>query len=176
VVYAQHIHKQGNTAYTSNAPETWKEISDSRELHSDGRRIIDCEGYALLGQKVFQAAGFKNVTFGVASRADDPNTPEDESMTRQHIMVSASRTVVVDGHPQTEVAVISNNHFTSKISGPDPKASDFTRMQREALVGGYNAAYREKNGVPGGLLVTGDQAWRTAFDLEDAIKARKTKH
>ena len=76
VVYSEHKYKEGNKVYNSNAPVSWKEVTDNREVHSDGRRIIDCEGYAYMGQQSFQAAGFQNVNFGVIARKDDPNTPK----------------------------------------------------------------------------------------------------
>ena len=171
ITYGAHKHTQGKTVYNWNGPESWKEISDGREVHSDGRRVIDCEGYAYMGQQLLGAAGFKNIKFAVASRQDDPNTAENESFTRQHIMVSASRTVNVDGHPQTEVAVISNNHFRSLKSGSElKKQSEIEGLQAQAFVKGYESVF----GVPGSF-VTGDQAWRAAYDLEDAIKARQKK-
>ena len=80
VVYSEHKYKEGNKVYTSNAPVSWKEVTDDREVHSDGRRIIDCEGYAYMGQKSLKAAGFENVNFGVTAR--NPNTPK--SLTIAH--------------------------------------------------------------------------------------------
>jgi hypothetical protein len=72
VVYSKHKYQEGNNVYNSNAPVSWKEVTDNREVHSDGRRIIDCKGYAYMGQKIFKAAGFENVNFGVTAR--NPNT------------------------------------------------------------------------------------------------------
>lgn len=170
ITYGDHKHVEGNTAYKWTGPESWKEITDSREAHSDGRRVIDCEGYAYMGKELLGAAGFKNIKFAVASRQDDPNTKEDESFTRQHIMVSGSRTVNVDGHPQTEVAVISNNHFRHMESNSILKPSEVEGLQSRAFVKGYETVF----GVPG-KFVTNEQAWRAAFDLEAAIKAQQKK-
>lgn len=177
VQYSLHQHVSGNTLFNSHAPETWQEVSDKRDLHSDSRRVIDCEGYALMGQKAFAAAGFTNIKFAVAAREDNPNTPEDESLTRQHIMVSGTRTVEVDGKKQTEIAVISNNHFNSDRFTPTLKTAEQENNLRQVFVNSYGDTFREFPGkkvvIPGGVLVFGDQAWRTGFELEDAIKALK---
>ena len=173
VVYSEHKYKEGNTVYNSHAPVSWKEVTDNREVHSDGRRIIDCEGYAYMGQQIFQAAGFQNVNFGVVARKDDPNTPQNESLTAQHIMVSGSRTIMVDGKPKTEMAVISNNRIDSTIADDNLKLADLKNFQTGLFAYAFQQTYGGK--VPGGLIRVGPEAWREAFKLEDDIKAWQKK-
>jgi hypothetical protein len=163
VVYSEHKYKEGTTAYASHAPESWKEVTDDREVHSDGRRIIDCEGYAYMGQQIFKAAGFQNVNFGVVARKDDPSTTKNEMLTEQHIMVSGTRTITVDGKPTTEMAVISNNRFDSTTGG----------SQTGLFAWEFQQTYGDK--VPGGLIRVGPEAWREEFKLEGDIKAWQKK-
>jgi uncharacterized Zn-binding protein involved in type VI secretion len=172
VVYSEHKYKEGKTVY-SHAPVSWKEVTDNREVHSDGRRIIDCEGYAYMGQQIFQAAGFQNVNFGVVARKDDPNTPQNESLTDQHIMVSGSRTIMVDGKPKTEMAVISNNRIDSTIADDNLKLADLKTFQTGLFAYAFQQTYGDK--VPGGLIRVGPEAWREEFKLEDDIKAWQKK-
>jgi len=173
VVYSEHKYKEGKTVYNSHAPVSWKEVTDNREVHSDGRRIIDCEGYAYMGQQIFQAAGFQNVNFGVVARKDDPNTPQNESLTDQHIMVSGSRTIMVDGKPKTEMAVISNNRIESTIADDNLKPADLKTFQTGLFAYAFQQTYGDK--VPGGLIRVGPEAWREEFKLEDDIKAWQKK-
>jgi uncharacterized Zn-binding protein involved in type VI secretion len=173
VVYSEHKYKEGTTVYNSHAPVSWKEVTDNREVHSDGRRIIDCEGYAYMGQQIFQAAGFQNVNFGVVARKDDPNTPQNESLTDQHIMVSGSRTIMVDGKPKTEMAVISNNRIDSTIADDNLKPADLKTFQTGLFAYAFQQTYGDK--VPGGLIRVGTEAWREEFKLEDDIKAWQKK-
>jgi uncharacterized Zn-binding protein involved in type VI secretion len=173
VVYSEHKYKEGKTVYNSHAPVSWKEVTDNREVHSDGRRIIDCEGYAYMGQQIFQAAGFQNVNFGVVARKDDPNTPQNESLTDQHIMVSGSRTIMVDGKPKTEMAVISNNRIDSTIADDNLKLADLKTFQTGLFAYAFQQTYGDK--VPGGLIRVGPEAWREEFKLEDDIKAWQKK-
>jgi hypothetical protein len=172
VVYSEHNYKEGNTIYKSNAPVSWKEVTDNREVHSDGRRIIDCEGYAYMGQKIFQAAGFHNVNFGVVAPMDNPNTPENESLTHQHIMVSGSRTITEDGKPKTEMAVISNNHIYSDSQDGNLKPADLKTFQTERFASAFHQTYGNK---VQGLMTVGPEAWREEFELNDGIKASQKK-
>jgi hypothetical protein len=173
VVYSEHKYKEGTTVYNSHAPVSWKEVTDNREVHSDGRRIIDCEGYAYMGQQIFQAAGFQNVNFGVVARKDDLNTPQNESLTDQHIMVSGSRTIMVDGKPKTEMAVISNNRIDSTIADDNLKPADLKTFQTGLFAYAFQQTYGGK--VPGGLIRVGPEAWREEFNLEVDIKAWQKK-
>ncbi len=173
VVYSEHKYNEGKTVYNSHAPVSWKEVTDNREVHSDGRRIIDCEGYAYMGQQIFQAAGFQNVNFGVVARKNDPNTPQNEALTDQHIMVSGSRTIMVDGKPKTEMAVISNNRIDSTIADDNLKPADLKTFQTGLFAYAFQQTYGDK--VPGGLIRVGPEAWREEFRLEDDIKAWQKK-
>jgi uncharacterized Zn-binding protein involved in type VI secretion len=173
IVYSEHKYKEGKTVYNSHAPGSWKEVTDNREVHSDGRRIIDCEGYAYMGQLIFQAAGYQNVNFGVVARKNDPNTPQNESLTDQHIMVSGSRTIMVDGKPKTEMAVISNNRIDSTIADDNLKPADLKTFQTGLFAYAFQQTYGDK--VPGGLIRVGPEAWREEFKLEDDIKAWQKK-
>ena len=172
VVYSEHKYKEGTIVYNSHAPVSWKEVTDDREVHSDGRRIIDCEGYAHMGQQIFKAAGFQNVNFGVVARKDDPHTSQNESLTDQHIMVSGSRTIMVDGKPKTEMAVISNNRIDSKIADDNLKPADLKNFQTGLFARTFQQTYVDK--VPG-LIRVGPEAWREEFKLEDDIKAWQKK-
>ena len=109
VVYNQRTYSKDGKSYPSNAPDKWSDVSDSRLMHSDGRRIIDCEGFALIGEKCFKAAGFEQVEYAVMARMDNPKTPKNESYTEQHIMITARRSIKgADGTSGYEVGVISN--------------------------------------------------------------------
>jgi hypothetical protein len=177
VVYDKTKHTYNGKLYETTAPEKWSDISDRRELHPDGRRIVDCEGYALMGQKCFEAAGFKPVEFAVMSRVDNPNTKDNESFTQQHIMVTARRTTkTADNKEQTEVAVISNDKFYSDVSTENPKGRDFDKFRSGTIVGAYRDTFKEyTNGKRiqwGGEFVIGNEAWKTAIDLDDYLKSK----
>jgi hypothetical protein len=170
ITYSKHKH-QGKDSY---APESWKEVTDNRDVHSDGRRIIDCEGYAYMGQKMLKAAGF-DVNFGVAARNDNLN--------RAHIMVSGSRTITdpVDGKQKTEMAVISNNDFFSKSAdgilkpSADPirNPGDFETFQNDLF---HDEMQRDKRPSGPYPIEIGPDAWREEFKLQDLINARQQAH
>jgi hypothetical protein len=162
VVYSEHKYKEGNKVYTSNAPVSWKEVTDNREVHSDGRRINDCEGYAYMGQKMLKAAGFENVNFGVTAR--NPNTAK--SLT-EHIMVSGSRTIMgEDGKQKTEMAIISNNDFGYAREDGNLKPDAVKNSQTGLFAGAFQHSYPNQ---PPGLIEVGPEAWREEFELADDI-------
>jgi hypothetical protein len=115
VVYASNIKSKDGKNYTSLSPEKWDDVSDRREMHSDGRRIIDCEGFGYLGQKCFEAAGFENVEYASMARLDDPKTKQDESRTA-HVMITARRPIEQNGIKGYEIGVISNGSMYSGSS------------------------------------------------------------
>ena len=169
VVYSAHKYNKGNQVYNSNAPVSWKEVTDNREVHSDGRRIIDCEGYAYMGQKSLKAAGFDNVNFGVTVR--NPNTPK--SLT-SHIMVSGSRTITGDdGKQKTEMAIISNHDFGSAREDGNLKPEAVINSQKGLFARAFQRAY---NGEVSGLIEVGPEAWREEFKLADDINRWQQAH
>jgi hypothetical protein len=88
-------------------------------------------------------------------------------------MVSGSRTIMVDGKPKTEMAVISNNRFDSKIADDNLKPADLKTSQTGLFAYTFQKTYGDK--VPGGLIRVGPEAWREEFKLEDDIKAWQKK-
>lgn len=61
VVYDQDQNKGKVQTFT---PEDFDDVSNSRGLNANGQRLIDCEGYAFLGQELLGAAGFKQPAKG----------------------------------------------------------------------------------------------------------------
>ena len=154
-------------------PKKWGDVSDHREMHSDGRRIIDCEGFGYLGQKCFEAAGFEKVEYASMARLDDPKTRQDESKTG-HIMISARRPIKQNGISGYEIGVISNG---SLYSGSSYTASgDFEKQRNHVVLDAYGKTFREyKNGeiqIPLGLITYDPQAWLSGYQLDDAFKAK----
>ena len=88
-------------------------------------------------------------------------------------MVSGSRTIMVDGKPKTEMAVISNNRFDSTIADDNLKPADLKNSQTGLFAYAFQQTYGDK--VPGGLIRVGTEAWREEFKLEDDIKAWQKK-
>jgi len=171
VVYESKTKSKGGKDYLSLAPEKWSDVSDRREMHSDGRRIIDCEGFGYLGQKCFEAAGFENVEYASMARLDDPKTKQDESRTA-HIMISARRPIEQNGIKGYEIGVISNG---SMYSGSSYTSKDsFDKQRGQVVLDAYGQTFREyKDGkiqIPLGLIIYNPQAWEAAFDLDDAFK------
>jgi hypothetical protein len=169
VVYESKTKTKNGKNYADLSPEKWSDVSDKREMHSDGRRIIDCEGFGYLGQKCFEAAGFEKVEYASMARLDDPTTKQDESRTA-HIMITARRPVKQNGISGYEIGVISNGSLYSGSS----YASDFEKYRSHVVIDAYGQTFREyKDGkiqIPLGLIIYNPQAWEAAFDLDDAFK------
>lgn len=170
IKYDPETHQIGKTTYKTNTAEDWADVNNDREMHTDGRRIIDCEGYALLGQKALKAAGFSQGTYAGALRKDDPNTPADESL-QQHMMYAARRTVKDEnGKVRTEVVAISNaktysNDTDTSKTGDDAEAAALTR--------GYRDAYRSGNTSPGGAIVRETEPWKVMWELDKQVEELK---
>jgi hypothetical protein len=65
LTYTPHNVKSGNTTYTGlDTPTNFADVTDRRQLNSSGQRLIDCEGYAMLGNNLLGAAGFKQPAEG----------------------------------------------------------------------------------------------------------------
>jgi hypothetical protein len=168
---AFYVHR-GDVTYSGHKfPASWKEVTDNRYIHSDGRRIIDCEGYAYMGQKIFEAAGFKPVNFGATASKDDP--------TRAHIMVSGSRTITgKDRKQKTEMAVISNSGFASKTADGILKPVDLSRPSSRTENSPYKTFLTDLFGKAygvGGMIEIGPDAERQELELEDDINRLQTK-
>jgi hypothetical protein len=73
--------------------------------------MIDCEGYAYLGQRLLSRAGFREGRFTAIGSPDDSRTERDESQLG-HIMWSGTRRRVA-GDPE------SSNGFAIAISNDD---------------------------------------------------------
>ena len=172
IKYDPETHQIGNTTYKTNTVEDWADINNSREMHTDGRRIVDCEGYAYLGQKAFKAAGFTQGTYAGALRKDDPNTPADESL-QQHMMYAARRTVTDEnGKQRTEVIAVSN----SKTYTADTDAhKNGEEAEAAALTRGYRDAYRSGNVSPGGAIVRESEPWKVMWELDKQVDQLKSK-
>ncbi len=173
VVYASTTKSKDGNNYISLSPEKWDDVSDRREMHSDGRRIIDCEGFGYLGQKCFEAAGFEKVEYASMARLDDPKTRQDESRTG-HIMITARRPIQQNGAKGYEIGVISNG---SLYSGSSYSSSTLFEKQRNHVVlDAYGQTFREyKEGkiqIPLGLITYNPQAWLSGYELDDAFKSK----
>lgn len=173
IKYDPETHQVGKTTYKTNSAEDWADINNQREMHTDGRRIIDCEGYAYLGQKALKAAGFSQGTYAGALRKDDPNTPADESL-QQHMMYAARRTVTDEnGKQRTEVIAISNAKTYVADTDAHKTGED---AEVAALTRGYRDAYRTGNTSPGGAIVRESEQWKVMWELDkqvDQLKANK---
>ena len=171
VVYDSTTKSRNGQPHISRSPEKWADVSDRREMHSDGRRVIDCEGFGYLGQKCFEAAGFEKVEYASMARMDDPSTRTDESRTG-HIMISARRPIEQNGIKGYEIAVISNGSFYSGSSYSS--STDFEKQRGHVVTNAYGQTFREyKNGnaqIPGGLVTYNPQAWLAGYELDDVFK------
>jgi hypothetical protein len=173
VVYDQRTYSKDGKSYPSNAPDKWSDVSDSRLMHSDGRRIIDCEGFALIGEKCFKAAGFEQVEYAVMARMDNPKTPKNESYTEQHIMITARRSIKgADGTSGYEVGVISNGSMYSGSSYASKTGYEESRSH--VVTNAYGQTFRDYTSgqpqIPGGLVTFDPQAWASEYDLEALLK------
>lgn len=171
IKYDEEFHMVGNTKYRTTTPEDWNDLNSSREMHTDGRRIIDCEGYAYLAKTAFTQAGFtQGGTYAGALRGDDPNTPEDESL-RQHMMYSASRTITgADGKPVTEVLVASNAKTYTADTSDGLKPDE---AQARALTKAYTDTFRSGNVRPRGAIVLKSEPWQVMWELDKQVDALK---
>ncbi|MBS2037372.1 hypothetical protein JST97_20455 [bacterium] len=65
LTYTPHNVKSGKTTYTGmDTPTGFADVTDHRQLNSSGQRLIDCEGYAMLGNQLLGSAGFKQPAEG----------------------------------------------------------------------------------------------------------------
>jgi hypothetical protein len=173
VVYDQRTYSKDGKSFPSNAPDKWSDVSDRRMMHSDGRRIVDCEGFALIGEKCFKAAGFDQVEYAVMARMDDPKTPKNESYTDQHIMITARRTIQnPNGISAYEIGVISNGSFYSGSSYSGK--TNYEQGRSQQVTNAYSDTFREYKGgkvqIPGGLVTYDGQAWISENQLMDLLK------
>ena len=130
-----------------------------------------------MGQKSFKAAGF-DVNFAAVAPKDDPN-----ALTNQHIMVSGSRTITVDGKQKTEIAVISNSRFYSTSQDgkltPAELNTSRTKLFADALndLPGFskwkNVDQSYKHKVMGRIVVA-PTVWHVEDELENEIKASQS--
>lgn len=178
VVYESKTKSKDGKNYTDLSPEKWDDVSGRREMHSDGRRIIDCEGFAYLGQKCFESAGFEKVEFASMARLDDPTTKQDESRTG-HIMITARRPIKENGITAGyEVGVISNGSLYSGSSYSSD--TSFQKQRSIVVVDAYGKTFREYKGgnaqIPLGIIAFDPEAWNSGYQLDDAFKKKaKTK-
>lgn len=110
--YDPETHRINGRDFQTHIPEDWNDITSSRVMR-DGRRMIDCEGYAYLGQRLLSRAGFRDGQFVAVGSPDDRRTERDESNIG-HIMWSGTRRRV-SGDPEGTNAfaiAISNDNAT----------------------------------------------------------------
>jgi hypothetical protein len=150
MAYDPETHNIGGRPWPTQTPEDWSDVNDSREIRSDGRRLIDCEGFAYLGDRLLREAGFTNGRYVALSRADNPSTSGDESEVG-HIVFTAQR----DGH----VAVVSNHQVELSDSNSPQFQGDMNRAREATL----QRAIRGMGSVDGrGEAQT---AWRADYEL-----------
>lgn len=176
VVYDQRTYSKDGKSYQSNAPDKWSDVSDRRLMHTDGRRVIDCEGFALIGEKCFKAAGFDQVEYAVMARMDNPKTPKNEMYTEQHIMITARRSIkAADGTSGYELGVISNGSMYSGSSYASKSGYDESRSH--VVTNAYKDTFRDYTSgqpqIPGGLVTYDAQAWASEYDLDALLKNPK---
>lgn len=174
VVYESKTKSKDGKNYASLSPEKWDDVSGRREMHSDGRRIIDCEGFGYLGQKCFEAAGFEKVEYASMARLDDPTTKQDESRTG-HIMITARRPIKENGTTAGyEISVISNGSLYSGSSYTSDKS--FLEQRSHVVFDAYGQTFREYKGgnaqVPLGIIAYDPEAWNAGYQLDDAFKKK----
>ena len=113
--YTEHDVKLGNTTYTGmTTPTGFSDVTDKRQLNSSGQRLIDCEGYAMLGNQLLGEAGFKQPSEGgfhiVGAQGVDGS----------HAMVEMQR--------NGESVFVSNNHA---YNSPSKAYGDFLAATRQ---------------------------------------------
>lgn len=115
LTYTPHSVKSGNTTYTGiDTPTGFSDVTDRRQLNSSGQRLIDCEGYAMLGNQLLGEAGFKQPSEGGF------HVVNAQGAQGGHAMVEMQR--------NGESVFVSNNHA---YNSPSKAYGDFLNGQRQ---------------------------------------------
>lgn len=115
LTYTPHNVKSGNTTYTGiDTPTGFADVTDRRQLNSSGQRLIDCEGYAMLGHQLLGEAGFQQPAEGGF------HVVNAKGAQGGHAMVEMKR--------NGESVFVSNNHA---YNSPSKAYGDFLQGQRQ---------------------------------------------
>jgi|GEM_PF-7051603 len=150
VVYDQETHHVRGHDVVTNTPEDWDDISSARTLDRHGRRILDCEGFAYLGERCLTAAGFDRNHGRYTAMNVAGVTPEQAQQNPNlagHTVYTADRTV--DGH--TDVVMISNGQMTISNQGG-------TAAQRRAQL--TQQLFQTMYGAQTPVFTEGREAWQ----------------
>jgi len=115
--HVQHFDPQADVKYShqsgavpgekgnfgSYAPVDFADVTERRQMSPNGQRLIDCEGYAWLGEKLYGAAGYQQ-TDGNGYRV--VRGKESNGGFEAHVMVQMVRS-------NGDAAIISNDHVLS---------------------------------------------------------------
>jgi hypothetical protein len=171
VQYDAHRVRTGREVRTVRNPDSWQDITNQRELHSDGRRVIDCEGYAYLAQRAFSAAGFRDIQYAAARVGrDNPLTPDDERQIPGHIMLSVRRDLP-DG--RVELGVISNAQMETTTTNP----TNFQSAEQRMLVSAFGASLQghvEGGRAHGVVLSLHNTQWQASFARNRAMERMRS--
>ncbi|MBN9419848.1 MAG: hypothetical protein J0I12_30615 [Candidatus Eremiobacteraeota bacterium] len=115
LTYTPHNVKSGKTTYTGiDTPTGFSDVTDRRQLNSSGQRLIDCEGYAMLGNQLLGEAGFKQPAEGGF------HVVSANGVQGGHAMVEMQR--------NGESVFVSNNHA---YNSPSKAYGDFLGALRQ---------------------------------------------
>jgi len=81
--------ERGN--WGTDTPEDFNDVSNDRQLNGRGQRLIDCEGYAWMGEQLFKEAGFQQAGGDQGYKLIRPhNTPQGGGY-NSHVVVNMTR-------------------------------------------------------------------------------------
>jgi hypothetical protein len=162
--YDSETHRIRGTHFETHIPEDWNDVTSSRQMRN-GQRMIDCEGYAYLGQRLLSRAGFGEGRFTAIGSPDDSRTERDESQLG-HIMWSGTRRRVA-GDPETF------NGFAIAISNDDatliPTSS--SRTSNEAREAALLHVYRQLPNVR--YRGEASTAWQAEYNAVTDLERRE---
>jgi hypothetical protein len=122
--YDPETHRVRGGDFQTFVPEDWNDITSSREIR-DGRRMIDCEGYAYLGQRLLSRAGFRDGRF---TAVGSPNRTDGSASNIGHIMWSGTRRGVAgDAEGSRGFAIAISNDNATLIPVNSSRTLDETR-------------------------------------------------
>ena len=109
--FYSHINSDAQPQYLI---KTHEDVTDRRQLNSSGQRLIDCEGYAMLGNQLLGEAGFKQPAEGGF------HVVSANGVQGGHAMVEMQR--------NGESVFVSNNHA---YNSPSKAYGDFLGALRQ---------------------------------------------
>jgi hypothetical protein len=151
--YDAETHRINGSNFETHIPEDWNDITSSREIRN-GQRMIDCEGYAYLGQRLLSRAGFREGRF---TAVGSPSRTDGNESNIGHIMWSGTRrSVAGDPEGSRGFAIAISNNDATLIPANSSRTPDQTR--EAALEHVYRALPRVR------YRGESAQAWRAEYN------------